>query len=126
MAEAAFKAAESIGWPECRINLSQAAVYLALAPKSNASYKAIDAALADVRSGPARAVPDHLRDRHRPGAEAYGPYQYPHDFPDGWVDQRYLPDGLDEGAFYDAGPKGWEAERTAARRRLIDRRREGS
>jgi len=126
IAEAAFKAAESIGWPECRINLSQAAVYLALAPKSNASYKAIDAALADVRSGPARAVPDHLRDRHRPGAEAYGPYRYPHDFPDGWVDQRYLPDGLDEGAFYEAGPKGWEAERAAARRRLIDRRRDGS
>lgn len=126
VAHAAFKAAESIGWPECRINLAQAAVYMALAPKSNASYKAIDAALADVRSGPARAVPDHLRDRHRPGAEAYGTYRYPHESPDGWVDQRYLPEGLDEGAFYEAGSKGWEAERAAARRRLIERRREGS
>ncbi len=126
VAEAAFKTAESIGWPECRINLSQAAIYLALAPKSNAAIKAIDAALADVRSGPSRAVPDHLRDRHRPGAETYGPYRYPHAFPDGWVDQRYLPDGLEEGAFYEAGPKGWEAERAAARRRLIDRRRKGS
>jgi putative ATPase len=124
VAEAAFKAAESIGWPECRINLAQAAVYMALAPKSNASYLAIDAALADVRNGPARAVPDHLRDRHRPGAEAYGPYRYPHDFPDGWVDQRYLPDGLAEGLFYTAGPKGWEADRAVARRRMIDRRRD--
>jgi len=125
VAEAAFKTAESIGWPECRIGLAQAAVYMALAPKSNASYVAIDAALSDVRTGPARAVPDHLRDRHRPGAEAYGPYRYPHDFPDGWVDQRYLPDGLAEGAFYRPGEKGWESERAAARRRMIERRREG-
>ena len=78
VAHAAFKAAESIGWPECRINLSQAAVYMALAPKSNAAYRAIDAALDEVRDGPARAVPNHLRDRHRPGADAYGPYRYPH------------------------------------------------
>jgi putative ATPase len=123
VAAAAFKAAESIGWPECRINLAQAAVYMALAPKSNASYLAIDAALDDVRKGPARAVPDHLRDRHRPGAESYGPYRYPHDFPDDWVDQRYLPDGLDEGAFFRAGPKGWEAERSTARKAMIDRRK---
>jgi putative ATPase len=126
VAVAAFKAAESIGWPECRINLSQAAVYMALAPKSNASYLAIDSALADVKNGPARAVPDHLRDRHRPGADAYGPYRYPHDFPDGWVDQRYLPEGLEEGAFYRPGSKGWEGERVSARRRLMERRREGS
>ena len=82
VAHAAFKAAESIGWPECRINLAQAAVYLSLAPKSNASYLAIDAALAEVRNGPARGVPNHLRDRHRPGADAYGPYRYPHDYAD--------------------------------------------
>ena len=123
VAAAAFKSAESIGWPECRINLAQAAVYMALAPKSNASYKAIDAALADVRNGPARAVPDHLRDRHRPGAETYGPYRYPHDFPDNWVDQRYLPEGLAEGSFYTAGTKGWEAERAAARSAMLQRRR---
>jgi len=126
VAASAFKAAESIGWPECRIGLAQAAVYMALAPKSNASYLAIDAALSDIRSGPARAVPDHLRDRHRPGSDAYGPYRYPHQYPDGWVDQRYLPDGLDEGAFYKPGTKGWEAERASARRRMIDTRRDGS
>jgi putative ATPase len=126
VAEAAFKAAESIGWPECRINLAQAAVYMALAPKSNSAIKAIDSALGDVTSGPARAVPDHLRDRHRPGAGEYGPYRYPHDFPDGWVDQQYLPAGLDEGAFYHPGSKGWESERAAARKRMVDKRRKDS
>jgi putative ATPase len=123
VAGAAFKVAESIGWPECRIGLAQAAVYLALAPKSNASYLAIDAALADVRTGPSRAVPDHLRDRHRPGADSYGPYRYPHDFPENWVDQRYLPEGLEEGVFFRAGAKGWEAERAAARKAMLERRR---
>jgi len=125
IAHAAFKAAESIGWPECRINLAQAAVYLALAPKSNAAYLAIDAALAEVRSGPARAVPSHLRDRHRPGAEDYGRYLYPHDSPDGVVDQRYLPEGLEPGCFYRPSDRGWEAER-AAWRAARDRRAEGS
>jgi putative ATPase len=115
VAHAAFKAAESIGWPECRINLAQAAVYMALAPKSNASYRAVDAALAEVRTGPARSVPNHLRDRHRPGADEYGPYRYPHDYPGAVVDQQYLPDGLEPGAFYQPSPRGWEAERTAQR-----------
>jgi putative ATPase len=114
IAHAAFKAAEAIGWPECRINLSQAAVYMALAPKSNASYTAIDAALAEVRTGPARAVPSHLRDRHRPGADDYGPYVYPHGHPGDYVVQRYLPDGLEHGAFFSASPRGWEAVRADA------------
>jgi len=94
IAHAAVKAAEFIGWPECRINLAHAAVYLSLAPKSNATYLAVDEALAEVRQGPARAVPDHLRDRHRPGAEEYARYKYPHDYPDADVGQQYLPDGL--------------------------------
>jgi putative ATPase len=113
VAHAAFKAAESIGWPEARINLSQAAIYLSLAPKSNAAYLAVDAALAEVRTGAARPVPNHLRDRHRPGADAYGPYLYPHDAPEAVVAQRYLPEGLERGAFYSAGPRGWEAEHQA-------------
>ncbi len=108
VAHAAFKAAESIGWPECRINLAQAATYLALAPKSNAAYLAIDRALAEVREGPARSVPNHLRDRHRPGSEAYGPYRYPHDHPGAWVEQQYLPDGLEGSHFYEP-QRGWEA-----------------
>jgi len=117
VAHAAFKAAESIGWPECRINLSQTAVYLALAPKSNASYLAIDAALAEVREGAARQVPSHLRDRHRPGSESYGPYRYPHDSASGIVAQRCLPDGLERGRFFTPGSRGWEAERAEAVRR---------
>ena len=120
VAEAAFKAAESIGYPECRINLSQAATYMALAPKSNAAEAAIDAALSEVRNGPARAVPNHLRDRHRPGSEAYGKYDYPHDHAAGWVDQQYLPDGLEPGVFYHPGERGWEAYRTEARSRDKD------
>lgn len=111
VAEAAFRSAEVIGYPECRINLAQAAIYLALAPKSNAAEAGIDAALAEVRKGPARAVPDHLRDRHRPGSQDYGAYLYPHDYPGGWVDQRYLPEGLEPGCFYRSSDRGWEAYR---------------
>ena len=117
VAEAAFRAAEVIGYPECRINLAQAAIYLALAPKSNACEAAIDAALREVRNGPLRAVPDYLRDRHRPGSENYGDYKYPHAYPEGWVDQRYLPEGLDRGAFYHPTERGWEAYRTEATKR---------
>lgn len=108
VAEAAFKAAEVIGYPECRINLAQAAIYNALAPKSNACEAAIDAALADVHTSGQREVPNHLRDRHRPGSDEYGSYLYPHDYPEGWVEQRYLPEGLERGAFWKPAGRGWE------------------
>ena len=126
VAEAAFRSAEVIGYPECRINLAQAAIYLALAPKSNAAEAGIDAALEEVRHGPARAVPDHLRDRHRPGSESYGDYKYPHSYPSGWVEQRYLPEGLERGCFYTSSDRGWEAYRTeaAARDRLWSEERQ--
>ncbi|ACV21833.1 Replication-associated recombination protein A [Slackia heliotrinireducens] len=121
IAEAAFRAVEVIGLPECRINLAQAVIYMALAPKSNACESAIDAALSEVRHGPKRDVPSYLRDRHRPGAENYGRYLYPHDYPGHWVDQRYLPDGLEKGCFYQPGESGWEAYRVDATSR--DRKR---
>lgn len=114
IASAAFRAAEVIGYPECRINLAQAAIYMALAPKSNAAEAGIDAALSEVREGPRREVPSHLRDRHRPGSEAYGGYLYPHDYPAGWVEQRYLPEGLEVGSLYRPGSRGWEAWRIDA------------
>lgn len=114
VAEAAFRATEVIGYPECRINLAQAALYNALAPKSNAAMMGIDAALEEVRKGPRREVPNHLRDRHRPGAKSYGRYLYPHDYPGGWVEQRYLPEGLSQGNFYTPGARGWEAWRLDA------------
>lgn len=100
IADAAFRAVETIGLPECRIALSQAAIYLALAPKCNAEYVAIDAALAEVNNGPARRVPNHLRDRHRPGSDNYASYVYPHDHPAEAAVQEYLPEGLSRGDFY--------------------------
>lgn len=114
VAHAAFRATEAIGMPECRINLAQAATYLALAPKSNAAEAGIDAALEEVRRGPRREVPSHLRDRHRPGSDEYGPYLYPHNYPTGWVEQRYLPEGLERGCFYHPSGRGWEAWREEA------------
>ncbi|MCL2136964.1 MAG: replication-associated recombination protein A [Coriobacteriia bacterium] len=112
IAHAAFKAAESIGYPECQINLSQAAIYMALAPKSNSAVNAIMAARDEVRNGPLRAVPNHLRDRNRPGSADYGPYVYPHSDDRGYVEQQYLPDGLQRGTLYQPGERGWEAYRT--------------
>lgn len=117
IAEAAFRAVEVIGLPECRINLAQAVTYMALAPKSNAAEAGIDAALAEVRRGPRRDVPSYLRDRHRPGSEKYGQYLYPHDYPGHWVDQRYLPEGLERGCFYHPSENGWESYRVDAVRR---------
>lgn len=122
IAEAAFRAVEVIGLPECRINLAQAVTYMALAPKSNAAEAGIDAALAEVRRGPRRDVPSYLRDRHRPGSEDYGRYRYPHDYPGHWVDQRYLPEGLERGCFYHSSENGWEHYRVEAVRRDRARR----
>ncbi len=93
IATAAFQATETIGMPECRITLAQATTYLACAPKSNAAYKAIEAALLDVRTNSVLPVPMHLRDGHYKGAEKLGHgvgYQYAHDSDEGWVEQDYL------------------------------------
>jgi len=121
VAEACFRACEVIGLPECRINLAQAVVYMALAPKSNRSYEALAAAQADVEQGPARAVPDHLRDRHRPGSDEYGTYIYPHGHPEDWVEQQYLPDGLRRGAFFTSSARGWEGRAATRLHDIIDR-----
>jgi len=93
LANAAFQAAEFIGWPEARIPIAEAAIYIATAPKSNSTITAIDAALADVKSGRTLPVPRHLRDAHYPGAKRLGHgegYQYAHSFPDNFVAQDYL------------------------------------
>ncbi len=118
VAEAAFKAAEVIGYPECQINLAQAATYLALAPKSNAAVAGIEKAMNEVQNGPRREVPNNLRDRHRPGSDTYGRYKYPHSYASGWVSQQYLPDGLEKGDFYAPGPRGWEGERVEALKKI--------
>ena len=93
LSQAAHNAAEFIGWPEARIPIAQAALYIATAPKSNTSILSIDAALADVRSSRTLPVPDHLRDAHYPGAKKLGHgegYRYAHDHPDHFVAQDYL------------------------------------
>ena len=97
VAVAAARAVEFVGLPECRINLAQAAVYLARAPKSNAAYVGIDAAMAEVRDHGSQPPPAHLRDASYRGAQKLGRgvgYRYPHDFPGGVVDQQHLPDTL--------------------------------
>lgn len=93
LAMAAHQAAEFVGWPEARIPLAEATVYIATAHKSNSAYAAIDAALADVESGRTLPVPEHLRDAHYAGAKRLGHgegYQYAHDHPDHFVAQDYL------------------------------------
>jgi putative ATPase len=119
VANAAFQATETIGMPECRINLAQAATWLACAPKSNASYVAIDRAISDVRNNSALPVPMHLRDGSYPGAERLGRgegYVYPHDQQDGWADQDYL--GVQR-EYYQPTDRGAEQE---LRQRLADLR----
>ena len=93
LSNAAQQAAEFIGWPEARIPLAEATLYIATAPKSNSSILAIDAALEDVRSGRTQPVPEHLRDAHYGGAKRLGHgdgYQYAHDHPGHFVAQEYL------------------------------------
>jgi putative ATPase len=93
LAVAAHEAAEFIGWPEARIPIAEAALYIATANKSNTVIKAIDAALEDVRSGRTLTVPEHLRDAHYKGAERLGHgkgYEYAHDHPEHFVVQDYL------------------------------------
>ncbi len=97
VAVAAAQAVDFIGLPECQINLSQAAAYVACAPKSNASVNAIYDAMNDVKHIQTSGVPNHLRDSHYPGAEKMGHgvgYKYAHDFPNNYVEQQYLPDEL--------------------------------
>ncbi|HEY0981325.1 replication-associated recombination protein A [Schlesneria sp.] len=110
LAQSAAAATEFIGMPECRIILAQAVTYLALAQKSNAAYKAIDAAMEDVTNSRLLPVPVHLRDAHYQGAarlEHGKGYEYPHDAPEGWIAQDYL--GVDR-SYYEPVERGAETE----------------
>jgi putative ATPase len=121
-AVAAAHAVQFIGMPEGRINLAQAVIALALAPKSNAVVQAIDAATADVQAGRIGLVPAHLRDAHYAGAQAYGHgqgYRYAHDEPHGIAAQQYLPDVLAGADYYRPTDHGAEAA-LAERMRRID------
>jgi putative ATPase len=109
---AAAQAVEFVGLPEARINLAQAVIHIALAPKSNAVVKAIGAAQADVQAGLIGAVPAHLRDAHYAGAKRLGHgagYVYPHDLPEGIAAQRYAPDAVAGRTYYEPTKHGMEA-----------------
>ncbi|MDD5828255.1 MAG: replication-associated recombination protein A [Lachnospira sp.] len=111
VAVAASEAVERLGMPEARIVLSQAAVYVACAPKSNASYMAVDKALDIIKNEQSRPVPAHLQDAHYKSAEKLGHgvgYLYAHDYPNHYVKQQYLPDGLENTRFYEPTDNGYE------------------
>ena len=113
VAVAASQAVERLGMPEARITLAQAAAYVACAPKSNAAIMAIDEAMALVRSTQAAPVPPYLQDAHYGAAEKLGHgvgYKYAHDYPNHYVKQQYLPDGLTDRVFYKPTDIGYEAK----------------
>ncbi len=113
LAIAAADAVQFIGMPEGRIPLAEVVTYLATAPKSNASYLALDAAIADVRAGRIGRVPTHLRDAHYPGAKRLGHgmgYRYAHDGEHGVVEQQYLPDELVGTEYYHPTGNGFESK----------------
>jgi len=102
-AMAAAEAAERLGFPEARIPLSVAIIELCLSPKSNTAYKALDAALHDIRNGISGDIPVHLKDSHYYGAKTLGrgiDYKYPHNYENGWIDQQYLPDPIKNKKYY--------------------------
>ncbi|HEU5472838.1 MAG TPA: replication-associated recombination protein A [Actinophytocola sp.] len=125
VAVAAAQAVQLIGLPECTLNLAQATVHIATAPKSNAVTTAISAAMADVRGGAIGSVPAHLRDGHYAGAKKLGNatgYRYPHDVPDGVLAQQYPPDELVGRDYYQPTQRGAEravAERLPRLRRVV-------
>lgn len=123
LANATWEAVEKVGMPECRINLSHCVCYLATALKSNASYVAIDAALADVRAGRTLPVPAHLRDANYRGAKdqlGHGVgYKYAHAHEGGWVDQEYIPADVE---YYQPTDRGHEAKLKARLEELRKRK----
>jgi putative ATPase len=113
VAVAAFDALRYVGLPEAILNLSQAAIFLACAPKSNATTVAIGRAREELQRRGAQPVPAHLRDSHYPGSKQLGHgdgYRYPHDAPGGWVKQQYLPDRLRDARFYEPTDRGLEIQ----------------
>ena len=103
----AVQAAEKLGLPEARIPLANAVIELALSPKSNTAILSIDAALSDIRQGKSGNIPSHIQDAHYQGAQKLGRgtnYQYPHNYPNHWVKQQYLPDTLKHTQYFHPDP----------------------
>ncbi len=111
VAVSAATACDKVGFPEARIILAQAVIYLTLSPKSNSVYTAIDSAISDVRKGKGKTVPLHLKDAHYKGAKGLGHgigYKYPHSYPNNITDQQYLPDDLLGTVYYSPSENGEE------------------
>jgi putative ATPase len=126
VADAAARALELVGLPEAQLNLAQAVVHLATAPKSNRVTVALGRAKADVAELPAGEVPMHLRDAHYRGAASLGHgegYEYPHDDPSGWVDQQHRPAEVVGRRYYE--PSGHGHEQEIGRRMAATRSDEG-
>jgi putative ATPase len=124
VAEAAARAVEFVGLPEARLTLSHATLTLSLLPKSNSVKRALGAATAAVQSGGLVEVPAHLRDASYRSAGLLGhgnEYRYAHDYPEGWVDQQYLPDRFVDATFYDPSTYGKEASLVAQWRARTNR-----
>jgi putative ATPase len=122
IAVAAAQALELVGLPEARLNLAQAVIHCALAPKSNAVIAALGRAAADVQAGRTGLVPPHLRDAHYPGAKKlqHGRgYRYPHDYPGGVVRQQYAPDPVVGRVYYEPSEQEPEARRRVAQLREV-------
>ncbi len=113
IADAAARAVEFVGLPEAQLNLAQAVIHLATAPKSNRVTTALGAALEDARSAGTGDVPAHLRDSHYKAATGLGHgvgYRYPHDLPEGWADQTHRPDEVEGHVYYRPSDHGAEAD----------------
>ena len=113
VAMAAVDAVRFVGMPEARIPLAEAVTYIASAPKSNAAYMAVDKALADVRGRICGTIPLHLRDAHYKGAAKLGhgtEYIYPHDYPNNFKNQQYLPDAIKNNIYYEPTENGKEKD----------------
>lgn len=113
IATAAVQALEFVGLPEAQIPMTQAAIYIATAPKSNAVVNAIGQVQKDLKERPQGPVPVHLRDTHYKGAAKLGHgrgYKYPHDYPGNYVPQTYIPEGAVSGPYYRPTDNGYEAE----------------
>ena len=129
VADAAARAVEFVGLPEAQLNLAQAVVHLATAPKSNRVTVALGRARADVHQGGGGEVPLHLRDGHYRGARTLGHgtgYAYPHDEPEGWVAQQHRPDEVEGHVYYEPSPHGAEADLVESVERRRRAREQGS
>ena len=105
----AIEAANKVGFPEARIPLANAIIELCLSPKSNTAMRAIDAAIAKIRTGNYGDIPDHLKDSHYSGAKKLGHgvnYKYAHDYPNDWVKQQYLPNKIKNDTYYEPKTNG--------------------